>query len=161
MIVYPRTPEENLWMANWCAEKLGEPLEGYGFNRRGEPLFQCIGFSRDSELMCVAVVYHPTQSGIFCAFAATNPRWASKENIAAWGLWVFEQLGKDRVTATIMKSNKRSRKFVEGIGFKVEGKVRKANKGEDMMVYGLLRNEHNEWLRKAFNVERKHTGKAA
>ena len=151
MIVYPRNEEETLAMAEWCAEKLGEPLEGYGFNRYGKPLFQCIGFARDNELMCVAVLYHNSISNIFVAFAATNPRWASKENIAAWGHWVFDQLGKDRVTSAILKSNKRSRKFAEGVGFKVEGKVRKAMKGDDMMIYGLLKSEYEEWLRKAFN----------
>jgi len=152
MIVYPHTPEENLYMAQWCAEKLGEPLEGFGFNRKAEPLFRCIGFSRDNQLMCVAVIHHETTSGILAAFAATNPRWASKENVRAWGHWIFYQLNKDRVTATIMKNNKRSRKFVEGIGFKVEGKIRKANQGEDMILYGMLKSEHEEWLRRAFNV---------
>jgi hypothetical protein len=157
MIVYPRNQEENLFMAQWCAEKLGEPLEGFGFNRRAEPLFQCIGFSRDSELMCVAVLYQMSNSGVFCSFAATNPRWASKENIAAWGFWIFNQLKKDRVTAVIMKSNKRSRRFTEAIGFKVEGKIRKAHKGEHAIVYGLLKSEHEEWLRRAFNgKQRKH-----
>ena len=151
MIVYPRTQEENLFMAKWMADKLGESLESFGFSKDGEPLFQCMGFSRDDELMCVTMLYMQTVSGIVVSFAATNPRWASKENIAAWGAWIFKQLGKDRVSAMILKSNKRSRKFCEGIGFKVEGKVRKAYKGEDMIVYGLLKQEHEEWLRKAFN----------
>ena len=150
MIVYPRTQEENLFLANWMANQIGENLEAFGFNRQGQPLFQCMGFSRDDELMCVSMLYMQSTSGVIASFAATNPRWASKENIAAWGAWAFRQLEKDRVTAMILKSNKRSRKFVEGIGFKVEGKVRKAYKGEDMMVYGLLKQEHDEWLRKAF-----------
>jgi RimJ/RimL family protein N-acetyltransferase len=157
MIVYPRTQEENLFMANWMADKLGERLEAFGFNRKGEPLFQCIGFSRDDELMCVAMLYMQTVSGVIASFASTNPRWASKQNVAAWGAWIFNQLGKDRVTAMILKSNKRSRKFVEGIGFKVEGKVRKALNGEDMIVYGLLKQEHEDWLRRAFDgKQRKH-----
>ena len=150
MIVYPKTQEESLFMAQWMAEQLGEKLDAFGYNQNGQPLFQCIGFARDSELMCVAMLYMQTVSGIVASFAATNPRWASKENVAAWGQWVFEQLGKDRVSAMILKSNKRSRKFVAGIGFKVEGKVRKALNGEDMIIYGLLKQEHEKWLRKAF-----------
>jgi hypothetical protein len=150
MIVYPKTREESLFMAQWMASQLGENLETFGYNSRGEPLFQSMGFARDDELMCVCTLYMQTVSGVVASFAATNPRWASKENVAAWGSWIFEQLGKDRVSAMILKSNKRSRKFVEGIGFKVEGKVRKAFKGEDMIVYGLLKQEHEEWLRKAF-----------
>ena len=155
MIVYPESQQDTLAMAQWCANLLGEPLEGFGFSRTGQPLFQCIGFSRENELVCVVVVYHRTISNAFVAFGATSPRWASKENIAAWGTWVFDQLNLDRVTATTLKSNKRSRKFVEGVGFKVEGKIRKALRGEDMIAYGLLKDEHKEWLRKAFNVKRK------
>ena len=150
MIVYPKTHEEGMFMARWMAGQLGEGLTSFGFNEQGQPLFQCIGFARDDELMCVAMLYMQTASGVVVSFAATNPRWASKENIAAWGDWVFRQLGKDRVSATILKSNKRSRKFCEGIGFKVEGKVRKAVNGEDMIIYGMLKQEHEEWLRKAF-----------
>ena len=150
MIVYPKTQEENMFMANWMAGILGENLEAFGFNRKGEPLFQCMGFAREEELMCVATMYMQTINGILVSFAATNPRWASKEHIAAWGHYVFGQLKKDRVSSMILKSNKRSRKFCEGIGFKVEGKVRKALNGEDMIIYGLLKQEHEEWLRKAF-----------
>lgn len=151
MIVYPEGPLQNIQMAEWCCEKLGEPLEAFGFSRQGKPLFSCMGFARDNKLACVVITYHRTTDGVFCSFAADNPRWASKENIAAWGHWIFGQLGAKRVTATILKGNKRSRKFTEGIGFKYEGKVRKAVDGEDMIIYGLLKNEHDEWLRKAFN----------
>lgn len=159
MIVYPQGVGDTIAMAEWCAEKLGEPLEVFGFNRRGEPMFQSMGFSRDGKLMCVVVAYHATEDNIFCSFAADNPRWASKENIAAWGYWLFDQLGMKRVTATVKKGNKRSRKFVEGIGFKYEGNVRKAIKNEDMIVYGLLKGEHDKWLRKAFNgKQRQHQG---
>jgi hypothetical protein len=158
MIVYPETIEQTYQMAQWCSERLNEPLEAFGFNRNGLPLFECIGFSREGRLACVVVLYHKTTNGVFCSFAADTPRWASKENIAAWGQWIFGQMGLDRVTATIKKSNKRSRKFVEGVGFRVEGKLRKAVKGEDMIVYGLLKEEHDTWLRKAFNVKGKHKG---
>lgn len=155
MIVYPQGVRDTVQMAEWCAEQLGEPLEVFGFNRNGAPTFQTMGFARDNRLACVVVAYHATTDNIFCSFAATNPRWASKQNIAAWGAWLFQQLGMKRVTATIKKNNKRSRKFVEGIGFRVEGKVRKAINGEDMIIYGLLKEEHDDWLRKAFRWDQK------
>jgi hypothetical protein len=158
MIIYSQGLDDTIRMADWCASRLNEPLEAFGFNRTGRPLFECMGFARDNKLLCVVVLYHKTTNGVFCSFAADSPRWASKENVAAWGHWIFNQMGLDRVTATIKKSNKRSRKFVEGVGFRVEGKLRKAVNGEDMIVYGLLKEEHDTWLRKAFNVERKHTG---
>ena len=160
MIVYSQGVEDTIRMADWCAAILREPLEAFGFDRHGRPLFQCIGFARENELMCVVILYHQTTNGVFCSFAATNPRWASKENIRAWGYWIFEQLKLDRVTAAIKKNNKRSRKFVEGIGFHVEGKLRKAVDGEDMIIYGLLKEEHDTWLRKAFNGQGQHKGRS-
>jgi hypothetical protein len=138
-------------MANWASERLKEPLEAFGFDRHGNPLFQTMGFARDGKLLCVVVAYHFTKDNLFMAFAADSPRWASKENVKALGIWAFDQLGVKRVTATVKKNNKRARKFDEGIGFKFEGKLRRCAEGTDIIVYGLLRDEHNEWLRKAFN----------
>lgn len=155
MIVYPETVVQTLELAEWAGQRLGEPLEAFGFDRKGFPLFQCMGFAREDKLLCVVVAYHRTQDNIFMAFAADSPRWASKQNIAALGAWAFDQLGVKRITATVKKNNKRARKFDEGIGFKVEGKVRKLQDGTDAILYGMLKEEHQEWLRKAFNGRNK------
>ena len=121
-------------------------------------MFQCMGFSRDNRLACVVVGYHATNTNIMLSIAATTPRWASKQNIAALGQWIFGQLGMKHISTVCLKSNKRSRKFTEGVGFRVEGKIRKGGNDEDMIIYGMLKEEHEEWLRKAFNVqERRNT----
>ena len=157
MIVYPENQAQNVKMAEWCATRLHENLESFGFDRFGNPLWQCMGFSVDGELACVVVAYHYTRPNILWAFASDNPRWATKGNIAAALQWVFVQLKCDRVTSMVLKSNKRSRKFQEGIGFKVEGKMRRATRKGDLMVYGLLKEDYEQGLRKAFNGKRKHT----
>ena len=158
MIVYPQGVGDNLSMAEWHAEILGEPIEIFGFDRHGKPLFQTLGFSRDNKLACVLVAYHPTTTNIMLSIAASTPRWASKQNIAAIGQWIFGQMGMKHISTVCLKSNKRSRKFTEGLGFRVEGKVRKGGNDEDMILYGMLKEEHEEWLRKAFNgQERQHT----
>ena len=151
MIVYPENINQTLQMAEWAGTRLGEPLEAFGFDRHGLPLFQCMGFSRKDKLLCVVIAYHRSKDNIFMAFAADHPRWASKENFAAIGAWVFGQLGVKRITAAVKKNNKRARKFDEGMGFVVEGKIRQAHDGTDIMIYGLLKDEHEQWLRKAFN----------
>jgi len=151
MIVYPESVEQTFQMAEWAAERLGEPLEAFGFDRKGFPMFQCLGFAREDTLLCVVVAYHRTRDNVFMAFASDNPRWVSKENIAAIGSWIFGQLGVKRVTAAVKKNNKRARKFDEGMGFVPEGKIRQADNGTDIMIYGLLKDEHDQWLRKAFN----------
>jgi hypothetical protein len=153
MIVYPQGVGDTLAMAEWHCEIINEPLEVFGFNRNGEPLFQCMGFSRNNELVCVIVAYHASTSNIMLSIAATTPRWASKENLAAVGQWIYGQLGMQHISTVCLKSNKRSRKFTEGVGFRYEGKIRRGGNGEDMIIYGMLKEEHEEWLRKAFNVK--------
>ena len=97
------------------------------------------------------VVYQYSPPNIFISFASKDPRWASKENLRALGVWVFGDLGCTRMTTLTEKQNKRSRKFQEGVGFKHEGKLRKATDNGDIIVYGLTKQDHSAWLRKAFN----------
>ena len=154
MIVTPKNKAETVVMAQWACDVLNETLEMFGFDRYGDPLFQTIGFSRNDELICVVIGYHYTKPNISMAFAAKSPRWATKGNIAALGKWVFEDLDCDRITAFVAKNNKRARKFDEGMGFKHEGKLRKAALEGDIIIYGLLKEDHKKWLRKAFNGQK-------
>jgi RimJ/RimL family protein N-acetyltransferase len=58
----------------------------------------------------------------------------------------FLQLGAGRLTARIHAGNSASRKFVEALGFKLEGIIRETlADGADLCVYGMLRRECR-WL---------------
>ncbi len=142
---------ENALMAQWGCDILDENLEMFGFDRNGMPLFQTLGFARGGETLCVVIVYQYSSPNIFMAFAATSPRWASKENVRALGVWVFDDLGCGRITTLTKKNNKRSRKFQEGVGFIHEGKLRRATDDGDVIIYGLTKEDHKAWLRKAFH----------
>lgn len=150
-------------MAQWACEILGETLEIFGFDRNGEPLFQTLGFSRNGDIVCVVVAYNYMPPNISMAFAASSPKWATRSNIAALGKWIFEDLGCERVTAFVHKSNRRARKFDEGIGFRYEGNMQNATWEGDVIVYGLQKADHHEWLRKAFKHGKKgiNNGNAA
>lgn len=53
--------------------------------------------------------------------------------------YIFVQLQCVRCTAITKKSNVKSRKFLEGLKFALEGNIRKGYDGEkDALVYGLL-----------------------
>jgi hypothetical protein len=138
-------------MAQWACDILDTKLEMFGFDRYGKPLFQTLGFSRGGDILCVVVTYQYAHPNIFMSIAAKSPRWASKENIRAIGIWVFDDLNCSRITTLTQKINRRSRKFQEGIDFKHEGKLRKATDNGDIIVYGLTKHDHQAWLRKAFN----------
>jgi hypothetical protein len=83
----PKNAAENVLMAQWACDILDEKLEMFGFDRHGHPMFQTLGFARDGDLACVFIAYQYSRPNIFIAFAATTPRWASKENIRAVGIW--------------------------------------------------------------------------
>ena len=161
MIVVPKNQAENVLLAQWACNILGEPLELFGFDRHGTPMFHTMGFSRNDELLCVFIAYHYTKPNIFMAFASKSPRWASKENIRTLGEWLFGQLECKRLTTLTKKRNKRSRKFQEGIGFIPEGKLQKACEDDDLMIYALLKSNHEKWLRKAFNGKETNTSPAS
>lgn len=158
-IVVPENQEQNLALAQWACDILGDELEAFGFDRHGYPLFSTIGFAVDNELLCVFVAFQYAKPNVTMAFASTSPRWATKGNIAYLGRWLFDSLDCQRITAIIEKKNKRSRKFCEGVGFRHEGKLRKAKPDGDVIIYGLLKEDHEEWLRKAFNGK-KYTASA-
>lgn len=159
-IVSPETKADNLALTQWACEILGDTLETFGFDRHGEPLFQSLGFARNGELLCVVVAYQYTPPNVVMAFAANSPKWASRSNIAALGEWAFVDMKCERVTAFVRKSNKRARKFDEGMGFRYEGNMQKAAEGgEDVIVYGLSKTDHHAWLRKAFKHGKQRTSR--
>lgn len=56
--------------------------------------------------------------------------------------YVFVRLNCQRCTALTAKSNKRARAFLEGLGFVLEGNLRRGYDGRrDALVYGMLRSE--------------------
>ena len=142
-------------MAQWACDILDTKLEMFGFDRYGKPLFQTLGFSRGGEMLCVFIAYQYSLPNIFMSFAAKSPRWASKENIRAVGIWIFDDLDCSRMTTLTQKRNRRSRKFQEGMGFKHEGKLKNASNEGDIIIYGLSKTDHQAWLRKAFNGQKR------
>lgn len=130
-------PKYSQYLSAWAAKRIGNTFP---------PDAQALGVFRDDKLAAVAVFtdYMKTAAGgnIMIHFAAETPRWATKEAIRFFLAYPFKQLGCNRVTATIAKTNRRSRKLVYGIGFRLEGKLRNAApNGKDMMIYGLLKTE--------------------
>ena len=105
----------------------------------------CIGVARDRRL--VAAVAFTSHNGGNCeiSMAADSPRWATPATIYSILAYPFFQLGCRRVTCLTQRGNKRTRRFLEGIGFKLEGCIREwwadGEKVHDALVYGLLRSE--------------------
>lgn len=107
-----------------------------------------IGVSDGASLLG-AVIYHnyaPMYRSVEISMAADSPRWATRGIIAALLHYPFVQLGCQRITTAIPKRHKRARRFNEGLGFKLEGTIRKGFGNDDACLYGLLRDEASKWL---------------
>lgn len=107
--------------------------------------YVAIGIAEGQRLIAGAVYHDFTGPGIGMTLAADSPRWATKGNISALLRYPFGQLNCRRISVCAARSNKRSRKLIEGVGFKLEGVIREGFGKEDAILYGMLRREC-KWL---------------
>jgi RimJ/RimL family protein N-acetyltransferase len=84
--------------------------------------------------------YRDHDCEISCA-AETSMAWQQGVMRAVFR-YIFWQLGCVRVTASTKKGNRKARGFLEGLGFVLEGNLRRAYDGKhDALIYGLLASE--------------------
>lgn len=114
--------------------------------------FEAIGVVRDGKLIGGVVYsnYHeiaPSQHDIMLT-SAGDPGWLTRGAIKVLIGYPFEQLACIRLTSIISKANKPARELNERLGFKLEGKIRHGRGiGKDCLVYGLLKEDANKWLK--------------
>lgn len=127
-----------------------------------------IGISSNDgeEMFAGAVYYNYKETDIEMSFASDNPKCTTARNIGAVLAYPFVQLGVQRITSVVMKSNKRMRRLLEGIGFVNEGTVRHAFKGKNGnpingILYGMVHAESEKWLRRLEDGKRIQSTKAA
>ena len=132
MIHYPATGEENEFLRAWLEQRIP------GVNIGDDSV--CIGVWRDGKLAAVAGFYDYKTVDIELSFAADDPRWATKQTITYILAFPFVQLETQRCTAMVLKSNKRCRKLLLGVGFNEEGRHAHAGPNlETMFSYGMTR----------------------
>ncbi len=138
-IEYPRTPEENLGLIKWLQDRI--PDITFGPNTR------CIAFfEKGVGIKAVIAYYNFRGTGIEIAFASDGA-WARRDLLAEGMRYPFA-IGCNRVTALARKDNRKVRKLLTQLGFKQEGKLRRAAEdGTDMFIYGLLEHEYKFWLK--------------
>lgn len=108
------------------------------------PMFwhEAIGFLNASGNMAGGVVYFDYRGHDIEAMAAGEGLWLTPLNLKTIFLYPFEQMNCRRMTVHVARNNHKSRKFVQRLGFKLEGKRRHGlPDGIDQMTYGLLREE--------------------
>lgn len=100
--------------------------------------FQTMAFFEKGVGIRAVVLYHNyRQTDIEIVFAGEG-NWARRDLIAEALSYPFK-IGCHRISALARKDNRKVRKLLTQLGFKQEGKLRRANPdGTDLFVYGLL-----------------------
>ena len=130
MLYLPRNAAENAALCVWAEGLLGIKFERY----------QTVGVLVDGKLAAVAVYHNYRQPDIQISFVSTTPRWAMPAAVRYITRgYPFDELGAKRLTAIVRKKNRRVRRFLEGVGFKLEGVHPRAFPDGDAMTYGLLK----------------------
>ncbi len=121
-------------VTRWVAERADEPT-GW-FNH------QAMGSVRDGRIIAGVVFDRYTGVDIMMHYAAESGSLAGKPDfISGVFRYPFVQLECRRVTAMVAWKNHKSRKVVRHLGFKEEGVLRDAKPDDDLVVYGMLREE--------------------
>ena len=102
-----------------------------------------MGFIIDDELKGAAVFHNFRWPNIELSLVIEDPRVMTRTNINVTFGYPFLFQNVNRVTSLTTKSNRRVRKLMEGIGFKLEGKMRHGmpNK-ESIMIYGYTKDDY-------------------
>ena len=111
--------------------------------------FTSIGVAdNNGNILAVAIFHDFAIVDIHVTFiAATRSRWATKPIIKSLLHYPFLQLGVKRMTAITNKSNKKARKLLESLGFKLEGVHPLADAGlRSKTSYGLYEDRAMEWF---------------
>lgn len=142
MIVIPKNDHENFQLLTWAAHQLKQDVLQ---NARA------IAVVKDNQIAGVVVLHDWSPPNIFLSWAATSPKWFSRQLILHIYNWAYVQLKCKRITGLVEKNNKRAREIDERLGMKMEGVLRKAApSGRDMIVYGLLKEEAETLIKRLY-----------
>lgn len=119
----------------WAAAEYGDV-----FNQDNA---SCIGWVDSTGVRCVVAYNHYQHPAIDAHILSDKSRsWMTRRFLHVMFDYPFNQLKCSRITAPVRASNFHARRFVERLGFTIEGVLRKFYEtGEDRVLYGMTREE--------------------
>jgi RimJ/RimL family protein N-acetyltransferase len=110
-----------------------------------------IGVEDDNGVLVAGAVYHgyselPGGGDIQMSMAADSARWARKGIIRGLLHYPFVQANCHRVTTITPLANGRALKINRGLGFEVEGRLRRGYGDDDAVIMGLMREDAHRWI---------------
>lgn len=127
------------FVAEWVREKLG-----FG----GSFVYKAIGVVKDFRLIA-GVIYedfrldaYGNMQSVEMTIASIDKSWCTRHNLFAFFAYPFSQLNVKRVQATIREEDFHTRRFLERLGFTLEGIGREAHPlGGNAAVFSMLKTE--------------------
>lgn len=104
-----------------------------------------LGFARDGRLVGAVIYFHYNGQDMELGIYTTTPKWCSRRALSWIFAYPFLQCGCERVTVKVDVNDEKVCNFVQRLGFKREGLLRRAIPSGDSALYGLLR-EECRWL---------------
>lgn len=131
-------------LLDWIAVRI--PHLGLEHNWHGRA--KAIGIGEGGKILAaVAISGMDTHNwNAELSIASDTPRWATRGALRKILSYPFDQLGLGRVTAVCLSSNTKAINLNLKLGFKQEGRMRKAAGDDDVIIMGLLREEAERWL---------------
>lgn len=129
-------------VAAWVEQKLGGDTV--------DVPFYAIGITGEGGALIGGAYFYNYRSGdandICCAVAVEDGNTISRDVLRKILSYPFGQLSLPRISIEIDESNQRAIEQADIIGFKLEGRKRRAGKGGgDILLMGLLRDECKFW----------------
>lgn len=147
MLVYGN----DLFVSEWVRKRLNGIVDDFG---------HCcaIGVANNDEIIA-GVVYNEYRPGMdiqLSTAAIPGSNWLTKKNLVAFFEFPFLQLRLPRVTSFVPSKNDTAIKFNNKLGFVLEGKMRKALVDDDLLMFGMLK-EECRWITEKPCGKEKHT----
>lgn len=110
------------------------------------PHARAIGKQRDGAIIAVAVFDNFEPWGCEVSFAVSERHWFCHDYARTVFAYPFLKLQYERLTCRTAVHNRPARILAHALGFKYEGRQRRADPDEDRLMFGMLRTECR-WLK--------------
>lgn len=129
-------------VADWVAKKLKNFENAADFGH-----FTAIGIQQDRKLIAGAVYSNYRDFDVEFTIASTSIKWCQKGILSALLHYPFVQLGCVRMTSTIAADDIRTLRLAKGIGFEIEGLLKKGYDGKkDAIIIGIMKEQAMRWV---------------
>lgn len=133
-------------VASWVLERIKDS-ETERFDRQW---YETLGFLDKDKKLNGGVVYFNYVGHAIEAMAAGEGYWLTPRKTQMIFIYPFVYLGCRRMTVIAARRNKKSRRFIERLGFTFEGCLRKGmSDGQNAIIYGMLK-EECRWIKDEF-----------